>query len=604
MKFLLTAICIFVSSNLFSQINPQFSFHEDIPGINPPFIANNFDVQYSFSGSYKKKPGHHTRQDWQHAIDSVWGPGLPVKEKLEIFDQFWNTINSSFACFHHLSINWDSLRNVYRPEIAAGVSKGRFSAILSKLALLLSESHTVVYDNVVAGIALRGYPLFTISGLGQTRFAAGTTPLPDSSLLVYSVINPHPLNLQRGDIILGYDRIPWKVLYKQLIEFELPVTFANWIGSSPSSFTHSLLRSAGRNYHLFDTIDIVKYNTGDTVHLSTLVMDGSGLILYNTEQMDIPGVPKPVNPEVVSYGIIQGTNIGYIYGWGWYYNAEAEFYNAVQNLMNTDGLIIDFRYNGGGNMHLSNQGLSLLFDSSHSTIDFGMRCSPKNFDMCPLNFPQYYVIPGSPPGYKKPIAVLTGQGAVSSGDQVALRFKYHRNARFFGKSTSTAFNSPETYSLAQNFTFRYATHDSYELSNPQEYLTHKEFEVDEEVWLTPDKVAQGRDDVVEAAVNWIQGAVGISSNNFEVPQNFILRQNYPNPFNPSTKIKFDLPKSDLVSLKIFDMLGREITTLVNKQLTEGSYEIDWNASDYPSGVYFYKLVTDNFAATKSMILKK
>jgi photosystem II stability/assembly factor-like uncharacterized protein len=84
----------------------------------------------------------------------------------------------------------------------------------------------------------------------------------------------------------------------------------------------------------------------------------------------------------------------------------------------------------------------------------------------------------------------------------------------------------------------------------------------------------------------------------------VLSQNYPNPFNPSTNIKFDIPKSSNVKINIYNALGKEVTTLVNEKLSTGSYEVNWNASNYPSGVYFYKLITDEFSNTKKMVLLK
>lgn len=89
-----------------------------------------------------------------------------------------------------------------------------------------------------------------------------------------------------------------------------------------------------------------------------------------------------------------------------------------------------------------------------------------------------------------------------------------------------------------------------------------------------------------------------------VPDKFNLSQNYPNPFNPSTKINFNLPTDGKVSLKIFDMSGKELMTLVNEVKTAGYYSVSFNASEIPSGVYFYSLSADNFTATKKMILVK
>ncbi len=98
--------------------------------------------------------------------------------------------------------------------------------------------------------------------------------------------------------------------------------------------------------------------------------------------------------------------------------------------------------------------------------------------------------------------------------------------------------------------------------------------------------------------------IGIQNISNEIPQQFSLSQNYPNPFNPVTNIKFQLPNAGFVKLTVFDLLGREIATLVNETMNAGIYNADWDASKYSSGVYFYKLETESFIETKKMILIK
>jgi len=88
----------------------------------------------------------------------------------------------------------------------------------------------------------------------------------------------------------------------------------------------------------------------------------------------------------------------------------------------------------------------------------------------------------------------------------------------------------------------------------------------------------------------------------EVPKTFELTQNYPNPFNPSTKIRYSVPQISNVTIKVFDILGNEIETLVNQENPAGTYEITWNAENLPSGVYFYQLRAGNFIEMKKMIL--
>jgi photosystem II stability/assembly factor-like uncharacterized protein len=91
---------------------------------------------------------------------------------------------------------------------------------------------------------------------------------------------------------------------------------------------------------------------------------------------------------------------------------------------------------------------------------------------------------------------------------------------------------------------------------------------------------------------------------YNVPDKFSLHQNYPNPFNPVTKIKFDIAKREVVKLKIFDLLGREISTIVNEQLKPGTYEFEWDGSNYSSGIYFYEIISDKFTETRKMVLIK
>jgi hypothetical protein len=99
--------------------------------------------------------------------------------------------------------------------------------------------------------------------------------------------------------------------------------------------------------------------------------------------------------------------------------------------------------------------------------------------------------------------------------------------------------------------------------------------------------------------------MGVSNQTItDIPKKYDLKQNYPNPFNPETKISFDIPKQGFVSLRIYDLLGREVRTLVNEVKSPGSYNIDFNASELSSGVYFYKLETNGFTDIKKMMLIK
>jgi hypothetical protein len=109
-------------------------------------------------------------------------------------------------------------------------------------------------------------------------------------------------------------------------------------------------------------------------------------------------------------------------------------------------------------------------------------------------------------------------------------------------------------------------------------------------------------------------SIGIKPISTNIPQEYSLYQNYPNPFNPSTKIKFNIPllrgvdaeggRGVLIKLIIYDVIGHGVTTPVNEKLQPGSYETEWDGSDVSSGVYYYKLLTEDYSETKKMVLLK
>ena len=100
------------------------------------------------------------------------------------------------------------------------------------------------------------------------------------------------------------------------------------------------------------------------------------------------------------------------------------------------------------------------------------------------------------------------------------------------------------------------------------------------------------------------GVTGVEKNNSELPASFNLAQNYPNPFNPSTKISFSLVKSGFTTLNVYNVIGQQVAQLVNKDLSSGTYSVDFDAANLPSGIYMYRITSGSFTATKKMMLIK
>jgi hypothetical protein len=97
---------------------------------------------------------------------------------------------------------------------------------------------------------------------------------------------------------------------------------------------------------------------------------------------------------------------------------------------------------------------------------------------------------------------------------------------------------------------------------------------------------------------------GIAKNETNIPKEYILKQNYPNPFNPTTNINFSIPRSEFVTLKVYNILGEEVATLVSEKLSVGSYQYEWNASSLASGVYLFRIEAGDYIESRKMVLMR
>jgi hypothetical protein len=175
-----------------------------------------------------------------------------------------------------------------------------------------------------------------------------------------------------------------------------------------------------------------------------------------------------------------------------------------------------------------------------------------------------------------------------------------------------------------------STNWSYQTSNTSEFLYSVYLTENNTCWVVGSNGTILRNGIAQASgstqvlrsvhfinnsVGWVVGDYGTilktttggatfieDETNSTVSKEFFLAQNYPNPFNPSTTIRYSVPQSSQVVIKVFDVLGNEKETLVSEEKPAGTYEITWYAEGFPSGVYFYKLQTNEFVETKNMIL--
>jgi hypothetical protein len=610
MKILSFFICL--TMILFSSILPTFSQDSNTREFNPDrplfFTPKSHDPNFLKSGKLSTRSFYQRKSDWQHIIDSTWGPGAPLAEKLRIYNTYAQTIHykSDVLCF--LNTNWDSLYNHYLSQITESTSKGAFSAIMSHFAYALKDGHTLALDRTVVFSALNpGIPVLLIgSYMSVEHFGAVTTVLPDSTTLVLRVAPNHPLNLEPGDIILGYEGVSWKNLVRELFDAGLPMGAST--GGCKSADTYQNLCGAGLNWHLFSTIDILRNSIGDTVHLSVTPMLNLNVpTMLNNEQLAIQNIPFPkFNPmepvdsdTIVTYGILEKTNIGYIFLSSHLptTNADEQFYSAINAMKNTDALIIDMRLNPGGRAFFE-KAFNILFNEYHKTLESAMRCNSNTFELCPAGFWADYQINGKDPDYyDRPIAVLLGPTCVSRGDVTAQQLRYHPMVKFFGASSGASLGFARSIENIPDWWLGYSDADMFHTSQPDVYLNRKEFPIDYPVWFNKDDVAKGIDPIVEKSLDWI--------NNLAYGHDISAEKGRYLPGNDTVKINaiVENPNSHQISAKlIFESMDGSVidsTEMEKINLAGGNqWQGKWITPGIVDNIYWISLkVTDQTDGT-------
>ncbi|MBS1778992.1 MAG: T9SS type A sorting domain-containing protein [Bacteroidetes bacterium] len=590
-----------IYSVLFCLFSVISSFAQPISGL-PPALQHQLLLQRMHIAHTQLKgtgSGHvFDTTRWNYLVDSTWGPGLPTSDKLTLFNTIWTSIDSTYAAFTGLPrYNWDSIANSMRAEISAGVSRGRFAAMLSHLRRYLNDGHTSIYDLKVnyPNTVYLGLPLMT----DQSNVALGVclTMLADSTPLVIDAIPNQPFGLQPGDIILGYNGIPWKDIVQIILKYELPNSVN--VGSTEYATYQRFIKAAAANWYLFDTINIRKCN-GQLQNLPTSIM------LYNyyfpgmlcTDQMPIQGVHKLSFDDyynqnrAVSAGIVKGTKIGYVYMMDCEDVTGDILYNAVKHLIEDSSaiaLIFDLRTNYGGGLNAYLKTFMYLTGTDNTSwIGTADRVSVSDRYLM-YNLPSYVndIKDTDPHSFYRPIALLCGPEATSAGDYFQVLFRHHPWVKTFGRSTAGAFG--RRVDIATKQADYYATkqqYDTYDVTDPNNYLSHKEYPIDFPVWLTKDSTCAGVDNVVSAAVKWINGELSVPTVNARA---FGIKV-YPNPANGDVHILFSSPSADQYTIRLCNIMG---SVILQQSASAATGKIDLHCGDLPDGTYFLTVQNSN-----------
>lgn len=564
-------------------------------------------------------PGTYSAADWGQIVDARWGPGDSDSRKLQLFDTWWNEINLKFGGFHGIDLDIAAMKAEYRPEIQAGVSAGRFSGIMNHFTFRLQEMHTYIWDNRIRNTPLTpGTPIMVVGHYGDNRrFGANLSVLPDSSLLVYETVSSHPLGLVPGDRVLGYDGVAWKDLYPVLLEAEMPLLLNPIHANTDEANYHYLMQSAGLNWHLFDTIDVVRHASGDTLHAPTSDLAGLTETIWGKDQIAPPGVPWPDRSagDRVGFGVIDGTNVGFVTVTSWTFDAQfdirARFEQAVDELMHVrevDGLIFDFRFNTGGGA-LAREGLQLLFDEVTPTVGFDRRVvggDHRQMEPDPSRREANLTIQPDPATFfDGPIAILIGPGSISAGELEARRMSFHPNARIFGLPAAAGNTGSDFISIGDSNFFASRANSAQYLAANHEYLTHSPLLPDEEVWFEVEDVVNGVDTVIEAALGWIETET--TGSEADPKANDVGLGPYPNPSSGLIRIPVESSGPGIHTLAILDQLGRQVAMVKQPTVQAGRVELVWDGTRAgggaaSQGVYIWRVVSGEWAWAGTLVI--
>jgi hypothetical protein len=467
--------------------------------------------------------------------------------------------------------------------------------IMSYLIYKINDAHTNFFDWELRNQDLyHGLPM--VANYVKNSFPATLTALDDTTALVINAYPNNVFNLENGDIILGYNDKTLSYLINEILYHKLPIIMT--FGSTNAATIHNLTVAVACSWNLYDTINIKKAD-GRLINLPVKLIKGRQYWNEGYEIMPIKGITLPRLYEVyqgdpIASGVINDNGIGYIAFFSCLDRSGDSLYQHVKYLVEekkVKGLIIDVRNNIGGVFNAFDKALKYLGNQDlinwFNCADRGNPNDRSSMTTVPY-YAQYYNIYDDDPNYfEGKIAILTGPNAMSAGDVLPVTFKQLPNVKLFGKSTAGAFGA--CVSVTNNMDDGYGAimqaGNFILLKEPDKYLSHLEYPVDERVWFTSENVRNGKDDVLEAAKDWINETSNVD-NIVDYTNDIFV---YPNPANKFIRINDELIKNDEV-VKIFSSLGNIVK--------ECRYGSGIDISSLNSGIYYIMLNSKVMKFTK------
>jgi len=560
------------------------------------------------------------------------------------FDSLHKKLSMYYAFTDWKKINWHNLNNEFRPRVVAAETNNDSSAFIMALkeyTFRIPDGHVgfstglrvnsdprnnrktnwVILEKKLRDQQIGGSYGFTLIKLDDGRFVVRLVIAGSPADLAGIKFGAEILEINDKVItdavnstsVIWAEQIPATKETKQLLQCRL-------IGRAP----------VGTN------MKIKFKNRGDLSSTSKTIT----ALNDNYKTYDLTSMLPIKSPEI-SYKILQPSGYGYleitscIPPVSVVSNYMSAFFSLISS--NIKGLVLDLRINTGGQDYFA-AAVAGCFYSDTTLYEYWSFYNPvtatfqRSKDILdhldfqtvslfqPTKYPRGSIfIEPTTVAFKGPVVVMVSPRNVSSGEGIAMALQKLSQCKvvsFYGSHGSFGITSPEIELLSAQ--------DSLEVSYPSgrslDVYNKIQDDSDGEIGgvipnirpplndYTIDKMyLQGIDAELEYAVqelNYMVGATGIKNEINQIPITYSLSQNYPNPFNPVTTISYQIPKMSYVELKVFDLLGREIAVLMNKETAAGKYDVKFDGSNLSSGVYFYRLKASGYVETKKLLLIK
>jgi C-terminal processing protease CtpA/Prc len=566
-KMLNSAGKMFPPSSILPSVPDSLKYNINFNWLNDPVFSSQIvarlDTVKDWFRPHNNRFVSNTALGPDYTIDSTlykWDTNVTPDEGVRLLALFryWNIINYFYPYKNLMDQNWDSTLTEFIPKLVNASDYKSFCLSFMELVTRINDSHSVAGSSFYRRI------------FGGNYYLPITIKFVENETVVTGVFTNNS-DVKKGDVIKSINGVDINIIRDSLRKYSN--------GSNNGAINKSI-----------NSFLLVGLNQSDRMTVANDVGQREVTIQRNVSSLDYyylttnnDPVWKIINSGSKEYGYINMDKL-----------QVADVDSMFNDLWDTDGIIIDSRNYPNGTLWPL---INYLFKGPVYLA---------NFLIPDIKYPGTFrwVAASSGSGnftkyYGKNIFILMDENSISQSEYTIMGLGQYRKAIKIGSQTSGADGDVSEIYLPGGIS-------SFITGLGVFYPNYRQTQ---RIGIVPDVVVYptiagiraGRDEVLEAALNY--NPTDVKDNLIQI-LDYNLQQNYPNPFNPSTTIEYQLKNSTNVKIKVFNILGQEIETLINRYENAGMHKLIFNGNHLSSGVYFYTLQANGITKTKSMVLLK